>query len=172
MIESKEAQRLGSRDNVRLDLRIVAATNRDLEQMTQTGRFRRDLFFRLNVHRIQLPPLRERKEDLRLLCSHFLRLLGEQLGLESAGLGVDLERALHDHDWPGNVRELKNVIECLLVNGSKQRLTCADLPDHFHCTADPASLEERDEAERLLRALSDIRIGTGRRRPSAFTGLG
>ena len=103
--------RLGGVENIKVDVRIIAATNVDLRQMMDEGRFREDLYYRLHVITVQLPPLRERKDDIPLLVQHFLEKYGEENnkpGLELSPEALDL---LIDYDWPGNVRELENVIE-------------------------------------------------------------
>ena len=107
--------RLGGMETIKVDVRIIAATNEDLRKMIDEGRFREDLFYRLHVISIQLPPLRERKDDIPLLAQHFLRKYGDENrknGLELTPTAMDL---LTDYDWPGNVRELENVIERAVV---------------------------------------------------------
>ena len=107
--------RLGGMETIKVDVRIIAATNVDLRQMMEEGRFREDLFYRLHVISIQLPPLRDRKDDIPLLAQHFLEKYGEEnrkTGLELTPDALDL---LTEYDWPGNVRELENVIERAVV---------------------------------------------------------
>ncbi len=111
LIQEKTFQPLGSETVVEVDIRIIAATNEDLIQLVQEERFRRDLFYRLNVVPIQLPPLRERKEDISLLAIHFLELYSHQLGLNPISLHPEAITQLISHSWPGNVRELSNVME-------------------------------------------------------------
>ena len=106
-IEMSAIQRLGSSKDIRINVRIIAASNKDLQQLTREGRFREDLYFRLNVIPVYVPPLRERLDDVPLLTRHFLDQLGyERLRVDSGGISV-----LSSHSWPGNVRELKNIIE-------------------------------------------------------------
>ena len=115
VMQEREFMRLGGVETIKVDVRIVAATNVDLRQMVEEQRFREDLYYRLHVITIQLPPLRERKEDIPLLVQHFLAKYGEEnekAGLEVAPEALDL---LMDYDWPGNVRELENVIERAVV---------------------------------------------------------
>jgi two-component system NtrC family response regulator len=110
---------VGSNREVPVDVRIIAASNRDLEQAVRKGHFREDLYYRLNVLSLRIPPLRERKEDIPLLVEHFVEMLSVELGIVSPQLGEGDLVSLMDYDWPGNVRELKNVIErCLLLNKS------------------------------------------------------
>ena len=110
VIQEQKIERLGSEKTIETDVRIIAATNQDLEDACEDGRFRQDLFFRLNVIPIHVPPLRERPEDIPLLLFHFLNILKKELTLESGALEI-----LCGHDWPGNVRELKNLAERIAV---------------------------------------------------------
>jgi transcriptional regulator with PAS, ATPase and Fis domain len=108
--------RVGGTQVIRTNARIVAATNKDLRQAMQNGTFRDDLYYRLNVINIHLPPLRERREDVPLLAQEFLDRLAHELGREVSGISEEALRLLMDHDWPGNVRELENAIERALVS--------------------------------------------------------
>src|SRR2546425_12011249 len=113
---------LGGREPIKVDVRIMAATNAALRQMMEEGKFREDLFYRLHVISIQLPPLRDRKDDIPLLTQHFLNKYGEENrrpGLELTPEALDL---MADYDWPGNVRELENVIERAVVLTSGQKI--------------------------------------------------
>jgi DNA-binding NtrC family response regulator len=118
-IEYGEVHRVGSLESRRVDVQILAATNRDLEAACDAGRFRRDLFYRLNVMDVRVPPLRERRDDIVYLASHFLREASTRLDKPMSGLTAGAERLLQAGDWPGNVRELRNVVEraCLLSEG-------------------------------------------------------
>ncbi len=125
-LQYKEVRAVGAAASVSVDIRVITATHRDLAAMVETGRFRMDLFYRLDVVRIEIPPLRERIEDVPLLAQHFL----EKHARERGGISIDdaaLER-LMSHDWPGNVRELENVIESALALVRGPRLRAADLP--------------------------------------------
>jgi DNA-binding NtrC family response regulator len=130
VIQEREFMRLGGVETIKVDVRIVAATNVDLRRMVEEGRFREDLFYRLHVITIQLPPLRERKEDIPLLVQHFLEKYGAENnkpGLEITPEALDL---LMEYDWPGNVRELENVIERAAVLCSGPRIDVALVPEH------------------------------------------
>ena len=111
VLQEREFQRLGGTRVLKTDTRIVAATNRDLQKMIQLGQFREDLFYRLNVFAIQLPPLRERREDVLALSEAFLKELGRSIGRPPAGISRDARDRLMDYHWPGNVRELRNILE-------------------------------------------------------------
>jgi Transcriptional regulator containing PAS, AAA-type ATPase, and DNA-binding domains len=119
-IETKKVKRIGSVREKSIDFRILAASNTDLNLEMQAGNFRSDLYYRLNVMPLHLPPLRERKDDILPLCDHFLKQLGEKYDRMRV-LSPDVQYALLNHDWPGNVRELKNVLERLVITSSLAR---------------------------------------------------
>jgi transcriptional regulator with PAS, ATPase and Fis domain len=118
-LETGEIQKVGANSpEVRVDVRIVAATNRDLLGQTAAGRFREDLYYRLNVIHVVMPPLRDRTEDIPLLIDHFLALYSREYGVQVPQLSPEDRERLRDYPWPGNVRELKNFVERLVVTGS------------------------------------------------------
>jgi DNA-binding NtrC family response regulator len=127
-LESGEVMRVGGTRSTLVDVRVVAATHRPLEQMVADGRFREDLLYRLKVITVALPPLRERREDLPLLAGHFLRHFATRYGRPTQVLAPDALAALLRHDWPGNVRELRNAIEGALVMADGTSVTVGDLP--------------------------------------------
>ena len=124
-LQEREIMRVGGTERIRMDVRIVAATNQDLERAVREGRFREDLYYRLNVIPIVLPPLRERRTDIPLLVDHFLAKYG---GSRRRGAGEDALKTLMAYDWPGNVRELESVIERALLLGEGDLIVPADLP--------------------------------------------
>ncbi|HDN95412.1 MAG TPA: sigma-54-dependent Fis family transcriptional regulator [Nitrospirae bacterium] len=115
IIETQEFQKVGGSKNIKVDIRIISATNKDLEEEIQKAQFREDLYFRLNVIPIYVPPLRERKDDIPLLVDYFLQNLARQYGQKKKNVSKSTLRALMEYDWPGNVRELKNTIERLMI---------------------------------------------------------
>jgi DNA-binding NtrC family response regulator len=115
VIQEREFRRLGGLENIKVDVRIIAASNVDLQTNVRQGAFREDLYYRLNVIAIKIPPLRERSEDIPLLSEHFIKKYGEENGRDSFALEPSALKALMDYDWPGNVRELENVIERAVV---------------------------------------------------------
>ncbi len=125
-LQHKEVRPLGSSGALSVDIRVLSATHRDLPAMIEAGRFRADLFYRLNVVRLEIPPLRERREDIPLLVHHFIRKHGVR-GHPVSGIETEALEPLVDHDWPGNVRELENVIESALALAPGPRLRRADL---------------------------------------------
>jgi two-component system response regulator HydG len=128
VLQSREFEPLGSSRTVKVDVRIIVATNRDLEAMVREGRFRDDLFYRFNVFPIVLPPLRERLEDLPLLARHFLKLYGQKNRREVKALAPEVLEAFRRYPWPGNIRELENVLERGVILCRGETLTLEDLP--------------------------------------------
>jgi DNA-binding NtrC family response regulator len=153
-IEGKSFHRLGSPRSVQIDVRIVAATNQDLERAVEEGRFRKDLYYRLNVVRVQLPPLRERPEDIPLLVAHYLRHFNRVLGRSVRGLAPAAMDTLGAYHWPGNVRELRNVVEALLVHLAPETTGVVDVPPAVMRQLAFAVGAPTSERERVLQALT------------------
>jgi transcriptional regulator with GAF, ATPase, and Fis domain len=128
-LQEREIERLGGTRPIPVDVRVVAATNRDLEKAIREGTFREDLYYRLNVITLHLPPLRERREDVPLLASHFAALTSRRLGRPLAGFTPEARACLLRYDWPGNVRELANAVERALVLGDGAQIRPEDLPE-------------------------------------------
>jgi len=128
VLQQKEFSRLGGEESIEVDVRILAATNRDLEKAIIENRFRKDLFYRLNVISIHVPPLRERKEDIPLLAKASVRKCCLELNKDEVNIAPSAMKLLVDYDWPGNVRELENVIERALVIGGGKEIAATDLP--------------------------------------------
>jgi DNA-binding NtrC family response regulator len=154
MIEAKEIQRLGRDGGISVDIRIIAATNQDLEELVKQEKFRKDLFFRLNVARIHLPALRERKEDLLSLVDYYIRYFNARFGRNVQRLSDEALECLLMHDWPGNIRELKNLLEAIFVDLPSGDISTAQLPPYFSRRYAEIKLAPEDERERLLWALS------------------
>jgi DNA-binding NtrC family response regulator len=129
VIEQGEFMRVGGKGSIHVDVRIVAATNRDLEAAMRDGSFRSDLFYRLNVVSLHLPPLRERPEDLPLLIKHFIKTKSAQTGVSEKRISPEAVEALLRYPWPGNVREIENVIERILVLSDHEPIELEDLPE-------------------------------------------
>jgi len=143
-LESKSIERLGSSKTIELDVRLVCATNRNLLKMVQQGDFREDLYYRLNVVTIELPPLRDRGDDLSLLLSHFLKSYSDENGFEAPYLTPETQSILRNYNWPGNVRELRNFCENLVVLQRGKEVTPRDLDPRFRET------DISDSEEKLL----------------------
>jgi DNA-binding NtrC family response regulator len=153
VLEEHTFERLGGTETLRLDARLIALTNADLLQLISAGQFREDLYFRLNVVSIHLPPLRERKADIIPLADSLLSRLAPVHGRAGVQFSADALRALTQYAWPGNIRELKNVIERALVFGKNkgQTIGAEDLPENVR-----ASLASPSHASLRLRSLEDI----------------
>jgi len=137
VIEYREIVRVGSNVPIRVDVRLIAGTNQNLEQLVREKRFREDLYFRLNVVRIDLPPLRERLEDIPLLVEAFIKEFNQAHGKQVKGITPELRKALYRYPWPGNVRELRNCIEAMVVTSRSEVLDVADLPPYIVSGAAP-----------------------------------
>jgi DNA-binding NtrC family response regulator len=136
VIENREIKKVGSPEPIRIDIRIIAATNRDLATMVDRGEFREDLYYRLNVGSITLPPLRARIEDIDLLCGHFLQRLARRLGKdEIMEISEPVLAMFRSHPWPGNIRQLLNVMERALIVARGPSIQPQHLPPPFFGTA-------------------------------------
>ena len=131
VLQEKRFERLGGNKPIEIDVRIISATNKDLLKEIKKGKFREDLFFRINVLPISIPPLRERKEDIPILVEEFLEEFSYKIGCEKKIIKSDALEALIEYDWPGNVRELKNFIERLVIISSSSEISYKDLPSDF-----------------------------------------
>jgi transcriptional regulator with PAS, ATPase and Fis domain len=129
VIQEKQVRPLGSRHVYRTDVRFLAATNRDLRQALEQGQFRADLFYRLNVINIHVPPLRERGNDVEILAQHFIEMHCRRLGKHINGMTAEMRKFLHTYPWPGNVRELENLIERAVILTDAEALSCQDVVD-------------------------------------------
>ncbi|MDX2018683.1 MAG: sigma-54 dependent transcriptional regulator [Deltaproteobacteria bacterium] len=127
VLQEREFERVGGVETVRVDVRVISATHRNLEQMISEGKFREDLYYRLNVFSITLPPLRERLDDLAVLCEHFIHKFSNATGKRLSGIAPDALAMLAHYPWPGNVRELENVIERALILAQGAEVTVNDL---------------------------------------------
>ncbi|MEE8111791.1 MAG: sigma-54 dependent transcriptional regulator [Acidobacteriota bacterium] len=141
-VQERQVDKIGSVHPVEVDVRIISASNRDLEKMVAEKRFREDLFYRLNIVPIRVPPLRERKDDIPLLTEHFLNRFSEKMGKPEIRIEREVFAVFGAYRWPGNVRELENLVERLVVMNRKDRIGVEDLPDLFRSgTEDLAGLE-------------------------------
>ncbi|HDQ13206.1 MAG TPA: sigma-54-dependent Fis family transcriptional regulator [Sediminispirochaeta sp.] len=136
VLQDKKFERVGGEKTQEVDVRIISATNRDLKEEIEKGGFREDLFYRLNVVNIHVPPLRERKEDIPLLVSEFLKEFSEENQKEIAGINPKARLALHNYHWPGNIRELRNCIESAVVMAKGKIITYEDLPPNVASGSD------------------------------------
>jgi transcriptional regulator with PAS, ATPase and Fis domain len=131
VLETKQFTRLGGENLTTVDFRVISATNEDLEEAVKAGHFREDLYYRLHVFSISIPPLRERKEDIPLLADYFLKRLAQSMNKKADEFTEECMKMITQYDWPGNVRELKNVIERALVVAKGQKIDSSDLSFPF-----------------------------------------
>ena len=169
-LQEKEIERVGGRTAVRVDVRIIAATNRDLEREVDEGRFRSDLYYRLNVFPISLPPLRQRKEDIPLLAYHFITRLAKKTGRKIETLSDNALQELINYDWPGNIREMEHLIERSILLTPGTRMNHIDLPLSRPKTLSPVSVavplktiddNERDHILAIIKYCEGRTSGTG-----------
>ena len=138
VLQEREFERVGGTRTIKLNVRLIAATNRDLEEEVKKGRFREDLYYRLNVVSLRMPALRERREDISLLASYFAAKYGKRSGRTVVGISPRARAAMLNYEWPGNVRELENAIERAVVLGSSDLILPEDLPETVLEKAAPA----------------------------------
>ena len=153
VLEEEAITRLGETESRPVDVRIVAATHRNLDEEVETDRFRQDLLYRIRIARVTLPPLRERRSDLPLLVRTFLREIRARTGAEVDQVSDDALRHLLDYDWPGNVRELRNALEAALIRTSGEVLRVTDLPPEIREASPTETEASAEEAERIRAAL-------------------
>jgi DNA-binding NtrC family response regulator len=171
VLEEREFMRLGGEEPITVDVRFIAATNQDLRQLVELGRFRRDLYYRVNVLRIELPPLRQRREDVPLLVEHFIRVSSAEHDRPRVSVSPEAMRLLYDYDWPGNVRELRNLVESMVVLSPGSVIRPEDIPREIRDAPGRSMLpmtvphiETRDgstaapELEFIFRTLIQLRI--------------
>ncbi|MCA9596035.1 MAG: sigma-54-dependent Fis family transcriptional regulator [Myxococcales bacterium] len=161
VLEDEKIRRVGETRDVKVDVRIIAATHRDLMAETKAGRFREDLFYRLNVLPIHVPPLRDRREDIPLLVEHFVTRNNARLGTNIRGLDSECRRLLYEYSWPGNVRELENTIERAMVLAEGDQLVAADLPERIREARDPVQMQLSSgelSVKKTMRIIEEILI--------------
>ena len=141
VLEDEKIRRVGDTRDIKIDVRIITATHRDLLAETKAGRFREDLFYRLNVLPILVPPLRDRREDIPLLIDHFVARNNVRLGTSIRGLDTETRRLLFEYAWPGNVRELENTIERAMVLAEGDQIVAQDLPERLREARDPVQMQ-------------------------------
>src|SRR5712691_5024420 len=142
VLQEREFERVGGTHPIKVDIRLIAATNRDLNEAVRTGEFRQDLYYRLAVMRLTMPPLRERREDIPMLTRHFVQKYAKRSKVKPKPVSREAMAALVNYEWPGNVRELENAIERALVMGSSDALLLEDLPESLLEQESPAEMHE------------------------------
>jgi len=167
VLQEGEFERVGDNNTKKVDTRIIAATNRDLLEEIEANRFREDLYYRLNVVPIYLPPLRERREDVEPLVLFFLHRYAEQNRREMRRVDAEAMRLLREHDWPGNVRELQNYVERAVILGTGPELTVENLPPQLRGQAAPRPIRPRSNGDQTTLCSELIRQGISTAGPSA-----
>ena len=178
VLQEGEFERVGGTETLRVDVRVIAATNRDLEQLVKDGKFREDLYFRLNVIQITLPPLRERPEDIPLLAHHFIKEVCEENGRQIMNVSPRAMAVFQSYPWPGNVREIRNVIESIIVMSRTKEITPKDVPERIRQESNAAQTvtlragSTLKDAERELIRLTLISCGGNRAEAARILGIG
>lgn len=175
VLENRSFLRVGGTESVEVDIRVVAATNKDLKALVAKGEFREDLYYRLNVVDIHLPALKDRREDIPLLAARFIKELAEKNHAQVSGITPAAMRLLENYDWPGNVRELRNTIEKMVVLSTGALLDVVDVPEQMQSTTTPlvdlsssVTLGENEKAQ-ILAVLKEV--GGNRTRAAQVLGI-
>ena len=168
-IQEREFERVGGTETITLDVRFILATNYDLRESVEEGTFRKDLFYRVNVVPIHMPPLRERVSDIPLLAEHFLRLYARQNNSPVKAISPEAIAALKQYRWPGNVRELENAIETAVVLCKGEEIQVEDLPPTITAKAEPERLPLKQALERAEREIIEnaLKVNNWKRQPTA-----
>ena len=154
--------RLGAARGIPVDVRVLAATNKDIEQLVAEGRFRADLFYRLNVARLHLPPLRERRSDITILVAHYVRQMNNRFSRDIVGFTEESMQRLTSYDWPGNIRELKNFVEAAFIDLPAGSAGLAGLPKTVLERLRSAMRQSPEEQEQLLATLKEMHWNVSR----------
>lgn len=152
VLQEKQFERVGENKSIEVDVRVIATTNRDIKKMVNENQFRSDLFYRLNVIPINIPPLRERKSDIRLLIDHFIKKISKREGVSQKSISNRTVNLLKEYDWPGNIRELENLTERLIIISKNKEITLEDLPQDIMEKVN-SDKEELTEKEKIIRSL-------------------
>ncbi|MBO5825044.1 MAG: sigma-54-dependent Fis family transcriptional regulator [Treponema sp.] len=177
VLQEKKFERVGGEKTIDVDVRIVAATNKNLEEEVKAGRFREDLYYRLNVVRIQMPSLRERKDDIPLLVKSFLREFNLENEKNVTGFDAKSKAAILKYNWPGNIRELRNCVECAVVMCNGEEITLEDLPVSVRESVEDKNIIiphgiTLDEAERIIIQNSLTMAGGNKTKAAQILGIG
>jgi DNA-binding NtrC family response regulator len=169
LLQEKRIERLGGKEFIPVDVRIITATNRNLESACEEGRFREDLYYRLKVVTIELPPLRKRKGDIGLLCDYFLSRFSRDMGIDNPGIAGEARSVLESYGWPGNVRELANVVQKALIFSRGVPIRMEDISQAVSSGADRSAADREDSDEVLRHWVREALSGGGR--PDLFFSL-
>jgi len=177
VLQEKKFERVGGEETIEVDIRILSATNKDLKEETEKGNFREDLFYRLNVVNIHVPPLRDRKEDIELLAAAFLKEFSEENGKNINGIEQKARLALHNYNWPGNIRELRNCLESAVVMCKGSVITVDDMPSSVGSGSNEDSViipigASMDDAEREIIKATLFHENGNKTRTAEILGIG
>jgi DNA-binding NtrC family response regulator len=177
VLEEKKFERVGGEETIEVDVRVIAATNRDLKKAIADGSFREDLYYRLNVVNIHIPPLRERKEDIPLLIAAFLAEFSRENGKRIDGIDPKAKLALYNYSWPGNVRQLRNSIESAVVLSKGNMILLEDLPPNVRGDTGEEFLRvpvgtDLAEVEKEVIRTTLSRLGGNKSRTAEILGIG
>jgi DNA-binding NtrC family response regulator len=167
VLQEGEFERVGDNNTKKVDTRIIAATNRDLLEEIEANRFREDLYYRLNVVPVYLPPLRERREDIEPLVLYFLQRYAEQNRRDMRRVQPEAMRLLREHDWPGNIRELQNYVERAVILGTGPELMVEHLPPQLRGQAAPRPIRPRSTGDQTVLCTELVRQGISAAGPNA-----
>jgi transcriptional regulator with PAS, ATPase and Fis domain len=159
VLQEREFERLGGNETIKVDVRVIAATNRDIEEAVKSGVFREDLYYRLNVVSLVIPPLRERREDIPVFLDHFIKKYSSENKKNITGISAETRDLLMRYTYPGNVRELENIIERAVVLSKKGIITTADLPIHIRTSNSEANASIQKLKGSLNETLDTIERG-------------
>jgi len=178
VLEDGEIVRVGSNEPRKVDVRLLSATNQDLDELVKRGKFREDLYFRLRVVRVALPALRQRREDIPLLTEHYLRRIAREHGKNIKGITPEAQRALAAYDWPGNIRELINTLETMILLAPHETLQVEDIPPEIHPSGQETEANgftpgmSLADAERIVIARTLEMTGGNRQQAARMLGIG
>ncbi|NLX56718.1 MAG: sigma-54-dependent Fis family transcriptional regulator, partial [Planctomycetaceae bacterium] len=167
VLQEKEITRLGESTPRRVDARVIAATHQDLDELVRTGRFRKDLLYRIRVARITIPPLRDRRDDIPPLVEVFLREAAQRMRRPPLSVSDEAMRRMLEYDWPGNVRELQSAIESACIVCRASVIQVGDLPPELHAASGSEGLSTAAHEDPRTRLLTAIRVARGRRTTAA-----
>jgi two-component system nitrogen regulation response regulator GlnG len=168
LLQDGRFERVGGNETIATDVRVIAATNKNLEKAIADGSFREDLYYRLKVFSIQLPPLRERKEDLSRLVEHFVKLFNKDFGRKVTSLPAELQQVLESHDWPGNVRELQAALKYAFVQASGDVITPDCLPESVRLKSGHRQVPSDVAIRASARLAEDVRNRVKNREPNLY----
>ena len=170
VLQEREFERVGGTKTIKVDIRLITATNKNLEQAVAGGTFRQDLYYRLNVVGLEMPPLRDRQEDIPLLANYFAARYGEKCNRRITGISAEAQARLRSYDWPGNVRELENAIERAVVLGSTDRILLEDLPESLLESEPAATAPGTEYHEAVAKTKKQIILGAMQQAKGSYTG--